>query len=43
MHTLTELMEQNTKLTELTTQLSQRIEALTLELHNKIAGSAPKQ
>ena len=42
MHTLTDLMEQNTKLTELTTQLSQRIEALTLELHTKITGNPPK-
>jgi len=41
MKTLTDLVEQNTKLTELTTQLSQRIESLTLELHNKIlAGQA---
>lgn len=43
MHTLTELMEQNTKLTELTTQLSQRIEALTLELHSKILASQARQ
>jgi uncharacterized membrane protein len=42
MQSLTSLMEQNTKLTELTTQLSQRIEALTLELHEKIAGGASK-
>ena len=42
MHTLTGLMEQNTKLTELTTQLSQRIEALTIELHSKILASQAK-
>jgi len=42
MQKLTELLDQNTKLTELTTKLSQRIEALTIELHGKITGSAPK-
>ena len=30
------LMDQNTKLTELTNQLSQRIAALTTEMHNKL-------
>ncbi|HDY97348.1 MAG TPA: DUF1003 domain-containing protein [Pseudomonas sabulinigri] len=35
------LMEQNTRLTELTHQLSERIEALTLEVHNRVV-SAPK-
>lgn len=33
---LVELMKQNTKLTEITQQLSQRIETLTIELHDKI-------
>ncbi len=31
------LLEQNTQLTALTKQMSERIEALTLELHNKLA------
>ena len=30
------LLKQNTELTEITKQLSQRIEALTLEMHNKM-------
>lgn len=34
---LVALLEQNTQLTVLTKQLSERIEALTLELHNKLA------
>ena len=34
---LVELLKQNTKLTEMTQQLSQRIEALTLDLHEKIS------
>ncbi|MBC7753467.1 MAG: DUF1003 domain-containing protein [Moraxellaceae bacterium] len=33
---LIELLKQNTKLTELTQELSQRIETLTLELHAKL-------
>jgi len=33
---LMDLLQQNTQLTELTKQLSQRIEALTLEVHGKI-------
>ena len=33
---LMELLQQNTELTELTRQLSQRIEVLTLEMHGKI-------
>ena len=33
---LTELLEQNTKLTDITRQLSERIEALTSELHSKL-------
>lgn len=33
---LVALLEQNTKLTELTNELSQRIEALTRELHGKL-------
>ncbi|HXP90520.1 MAG TPA: DUF1003 domain-containing protein [Fibrobacteria bacterium] len=33
---LVALLQQNTKLTELTTQLSQRIETLTKEMHDKI-------
>ena len=33
---LLELMDQNTKLTELTQQLSQRIETLTGEIHNRL-------
>ena len=38
------LMEQNTKLTELTNELSQRIAALTAEMHDKLhcSGSSPK-
>jgi uncharacterized membrane protein len=34
---LVSLLEQNTKLTEMTQQLSQRIETLTIEVHNKIS------
>ncbi|MFZ3229699.1 MAG: DUF1003 domain-containing protein [Pseudobdellovibrio sp.] len=34
---LIELLKQNTNLTELTNQLSQRIENLTIELHDKIS------
>ncbi|WGS52766.1 DUF1003 domain-containing protein [Paraburkholderia sp. D15] len=34
---LVALLEQNTQLTALTKQMSERIEALTLELHNKLA------
>jgi uncharacterized membrane protein len=34
------LLEQNTKLTELAADLSQRIEALTLEIHAKFLGEA---
>lgn len=30
------LLQQNTELTKLTQQLSQRIEALTMEIHGKI-------
>jgi uncharacterized membrane protein len=33
---LIELLKQNTQLTEITQQLSQRIEALTLEMHGKV-------
>lgn len=37
------LMQQNTRLTELTHQLSERIEALTLEIHNGVvSGSGSK-
>jgi uncharacterized membrane protein len=36
---LIELMTQNTKLTQMTQQLSQRIEALTIELHAKLIAS----
>src|SRR5437879_4396158 len=36
---LLELMDQNTKLTELTKQLSERIEALTTELHSQVCKS----
>ena len=35
------LVEQNTRLTELATELSQRIEALTLELHGKLCKGEP--
>lgn len=35
------LLEQNTQLTALTKQMSERIEALTLELHNKLAQVGP--
>jgi uncharacterized membrane protein len=39
-----ELLQQNTRLTELTQQLTERIEALTRELHGTICtqGSGPK-
>ncbi len=37
---LLELMDQNTKLTELTKQLSQHIEVLTTELHSQVCKSA---
>ena len=40
---LMELMKQNTQLTELTKQLSQRIEVLTLEMHGKIFGDDTKK
>ena len=33
-----DLLQRNTQLTELTQQLSQRIEVLTLEMHGKILG-----
>ena len=36
---LLELLKQNTRLTEITQQLSQRIETLTLEVHAKMIGS----
>jgi uncharacterized membrane protein len=36
---MVELLQQNTKLTELTQQLSQRIEALTIEMHDKLLKS----
>ncbi|WP_233471001.1 DUF1003 domain-containing protein [Paraburkholderia caribensis] len=35
------LLQQNTQLTEMTKQMSERIEALTLELHSKLAKPAP--
>ncbi len=35
------LVEQNTRLTELAKQLSQRIEALTVELHGKLCSGGP--
>lgn len=38
---LVALLAQNTALTEVTKQMSERIEALTLELHNKLAQSSP--
>src|SRR5467141_2349537 len=37
---LLELMDQNTKLTELTKELSQRIEVLTTELHSRLIDGA---
>jgi uncharacterized membrane protein len=37
---LVALLEQNTALTDLTRQLSERIEALTLELHQKLSPTA---
>jgi len=43
MEKLAQLLQQNTQLTELTQQLSARIEALTKELHNKILATLPKQ
>ncbi len=39
---LMELLQQNTQLTELTQQLSQRIEMLTVELHHKIVREKTK-
>lgn len=36
------LLEQNTQLTEVTKQMSERIEALTRELHDKLARTDPK-
>lgn len=38
---LVALLEQNTQLTALTKQMSERIEALTLELHTKLAQVGP--
>ena len=38
---LTELLKQNTKLTEITQQLSQRIETLTIDLHKKLIDVKP--
>jgi uncharacterized membrane protein len=40
---LMELLRQNTQLTEITNQLSQRIEMLTLEMHGKILGEDTKR
>jgi uncharacterized membrane protein len=40
MEKLSEVLDQNTKLTELTTQLSQRIETLTREMHEKMVSSS---
>ena len=40
---LMELLRQNTQLTEITQQLSQRIEMLTLEMHGKILGEDTKR
>ncbi|MEH6565940.1 MAG: DUF1003 domain-containing protein [Halopseudomonas sp.] len=39
--TLLLLLEQNTRLTELTHQLSQRIEALTLQVHGELVSRPP--
>jgi uncharacterized membrane protein len=39
---LVALLEQNTQLTEITRQMSERIEALTLEVHNRLAQVNPK-
>jgi uncharacterized membrane protein len=39
---LLQLLQQNTELTELVKQLSQRIEALTLEMHGTIVGGGAK-
>jgi uncharacterized membrane protein len=41
--TLLSLLEQNTRLTELTHQLSERIEALTQDIHKGVAGNAPRE
>lgn len=38
---LVELLEQNTKLTQITNELSARIEALTLEIHTKFIRDTP--
>jgi uncharacterized membrane protein len=37
-----ELLQQNTQLTELVKELSQRIEALTVDMHSKFAQSGPQ-
>ena len=39
---LLELLQQNTQLTELVRELSQRIEALTREMHRKVVQGGPK-
>jgi len=39
---LLELLQQNTQLTELVRGLSQRIEAITLEMHDKVVQNGPK-
>jgi uncharacterized membrane protein len=39
---LVTLVEQNTQLTELTKQMSERIEALTRELHNRLAQASTR-
>ena len=41
--TLLSLLEQNTRLTELTHQLSERIEALTQDIHKGVAGNATRE
>ena len=42
MEKMTEILKQNTALTELTKDLSQRIETLTREMHQRVLNEAPK-
>lgn len=40
---MVELLRQNTELTELTRKLSERIETMTAEVHNKVVGNVSQQ
>jgi len=42
MEKITEILKQNTELTALTKELSQRIESLTREMHQRVLADAPK-